>query len=134
MSKQNKQSRLVLGTVQIGLDYGIANETGKPDLKNAKDIIQTAWDSGIEEYDTAQGYGDSEIVLGIVFNKLKIQDKVRVITKPDPAIDHLNSSVMKQYLLKSLYNLGMQTLYCYMLHSEYLLDCWDNSSKFDRLL
>jgi len=55
VNKNSKNSRLVLGTVQIGLDYGIANETGKPDLYHAENIISTAWENRIQEFDTAQG-------------------------------------------------------------------------------
>jgi len=124
MNDKIVQSRLVLGTAQIGLDYGIANEIGKPDLNCAENIIRTAWENGIEEFDTAQAYGDSEIVLGHVFKKLKIQGKVKVITKPDPKIDHLDDLMMIRNLSQSLCNLGMKKIYCYMLHREDFLNLW----------
>ena len=118
------QNSLVLGTAQIGLDYGIANETGKPDLNSAESIIRTAWENGIQEFDTAQAYGDSEIVLGHIFKKLKIQSKVKVITKPDPTIDHLDDLMMNSNLSQSLDNLSMKKIYCYMLHREDFLNLW----------
>jgi len=55
-------SHLVLGTAQLGLPYGIANQTGQPDQVVATAIIREAWNQGIREFDTAQGYGDSEQV------------------------------------------------------------------------
>ena len=57
---QIKKNRLVLGTAQIGMQYGIANTTGQPDLVKAKAIIRDAWNGGIREFDSAQGYGEIE--------------------------------------------------------------------------
>lgn len=51
--------KLVLGTVQFGLDYGINNSIGKPDYEAVKQILDTASDLGITELDTAEGYGDA---------------------------------------------------------------------------
>ena len=34
-----KENKLVLGTAQLGLDYGIANTVGKPTKKQAIEII-----------------------------------------------------------------------------------------------
>ena len=59
-------SALSLGTVELGLDYGIPvpNDYGKPSRKEAIEIIEYAVDSGINLFDTAAGYGESEILLG----------------------------------------------------------------------
>jgi len=37
-----KISKYALGTVQLGLDYGIANKNGKPDASESIKILQTA--------------------------------------------------------------------------------------------
>jgi len=117
--------RLVLGTAQLGMRYGIANRTGKPDLDTAGSIVQTAWDSGIREFDTAQVYGDSEQVLGTVLHSLGISNKADVISKLHPDIDHLTPDTMRRGLEESLSNLGVPTLYGMMLHREESLDLWD---------
>jgi len=57
-------SKFMLGTVQLGLDYGMANTTGKPSLEKAHQILQTAHDSGVTVLDTAAAYGNSEEVVG----------------------------------------------------------------------
>ncbi|MFO7612663.1 MAG: aldo/keto reductase [Clostridia bacterium] len=57
-------SRMTLGTVQLGMDYGIANKEGKPDLKKAFSILDKALEYGVNCLDTAAGYGDSEKVIG----------------------------------------------------------------------
>ncbi|HPQ46956.1 MAG TPA: aldo/keto reductase [Clostridia bacterium] len=60
----NELSRMTLGTVQLGLDYGIANKEGKPDDHKAFAILDKAVDKGVNCLDTAAGYGDSEEVIG----------------------------------------------------------------------
>jgi aryl-alcohol dehydrogenase-like predicted oxidoreductase len=117
--------RLVLGTAQLGMNYGISNRTGKPDLITAESIVKTAWDSGIREFDTAQAYGNSEQVLGTVLHSFGISNKVNVISKFHPDLDHLNHNDMRQALEKTLSDLGISTLYGIMLHREEFLDFWD---------
>jgi aryl-alcohol dehydrogenase-like predicted oxidoreductase len=117
---------LVLGTAQLGLPYGIANETGLPDQAMATAIVGEAWENGIEEFDTAQVYGNSEIVLGKVFTKLGLSQKAKIISKFDPNLNHLNASAMSRSLDQSLQRLGIQSLYGIMLHREELLSLWYN--------
>lgn len=118
-------SSLVLGAVQLGLPYGVANKTGKPDMATALDIVRAAWESGITEFDTAQDYGDSERVLGQVFQKLGISAQATVVSKIDPTLDHLDRSVMMKAVDASLTKLGVSRLSGLLLHDETLLDEWD---------
>ncbi len=115
---------LVLGTAQLGLPYGIANRTGQPNQSVATDIIREAWKNGIQEFDTAQGYGESERVLGKSLLQLKLSDKVRVITKPHPLLDHLNPAILENAVAESLKNIGVPKLYGIMLHREEMLALW----------
>lgn len=57
-------NRIVLGTVQFGMPYGIANRTGCPSDEELRSILRTAWEGGIRHLDTARGYGKSEERLG----------------------------------------------------------------------
>lgn len=57
-------SRFVLGTVQLGVNYGMANKTGKPSMEKAHQILETAREVGITALDTAAAYGTSEEVVG----------------------------------------------------------------------
>ena len=72
-------SRLALGTVQFGLNYGVANATGQVTLQEGRRILDTAAEAGMDTLDTAVAYGASEEVLG----KLGVQSW-RVITKLPP--------------------------------------------------
>ena len=57
-------SKLILGTVQFGLHYGVNNTTGKPSKENIKSILDSAYNSGIQLLDTAEAYGDSQNKIG----------------------------------------------------------------------
>lgn len=56
--------KLALGTVQFGLNYGIANPNGQVGMEEAQAIIRHAHGSGLDTLDTAVNYGDSEQRLG----------------------------------------------------------------------
>ncbi|MES2987608.1 MAG: aldo/keto reductase [Pseudomonadota bacterium] len=58
--------RLALGTVQFGVDYGIANRGGKVAPKEIFRILERAAAAGVDTLDTAVAYGESETVLGKV--------------------------------------------------------------------
>ncbi|WP_409342391.1 aldo/keto reductase [Paenibacillus sp. MBLB4367] len=60
-------SALTLGTVQLGIPYGIANTSGKPDKANAFRILEAATKGGVTGFDTAGSYGDAEVLLGEFF-------------------------------------------------------------------
>lgn len=125
----SKINRLVLGTAQLGMNYGISNRTGMPDLNTAESIVKTAWDSGIREFDTAQVYGNSEQVLGTALHSLGIRNEVRVISKLHPDLDHLNHNDMRRALENTLSSLGIPALYGIMLHRENFLDLWDKGLR-----
>jgi len=55
-------SKLMLGTVQLGMDYGIANSNGKPGKKDSFNLLNHALQNGISSLDTARHYGSEEII------------------------------------------------------------------------
>ncbi len=59
-------SALALGTVELGLDYGIhaPGHFGRPAQEDAIRLVHQALDSGINLIDTARAYGNSEEILG----------------------------------------------------------------------
>ena len=72
-------SKIALGTVQFGLDYGITNHSGQVSIDEVKNILDYAKDKGIDTLDTAARYGNSEQVLGEVG-----VNNYRIITKSTP--------------------------------------------------
>jgi len=57
-------NRLALGTVQFGLPYGIANQTGQVSRDEVATILDHAWAMGFDTLDSASDYGESEQRLG----------------------------------------------------------------------
>jgi aryl-alcohol dehydrogenase-like predicted oxidoreductase len=120
--KITESSRLVLGTAQLGMPYGIANKTGQPDSSSALAIIDAAWKGGIRQFDTAQGYGDSEIVLGKALHDLGISNQAKIISKLDPALDCIDSVSIERSVYGSLNNLKISCLHGLMMHREEIID------------
>lgn len=125
-ARPETMSRLVLGTAQLGMPYGIANKSGKPDLAAARTIVQMAWEKGIAEFDTAQAYGDSEKILGRMFAELGIVQEVKVVTKLHSIQSFGGERRLHQSVEESLRSLRVPKLECLLLHREEMLDMLDN--------
>lgn len=116
---------LVLGTAQLGMDYGIANRIGKPSFDNAIEMVATAWELGIRMFDTARAYGNSEEILGGCFQELGLNSgkpQPAVISKLDPSIDLLNRQAILRQVDDSLKKLRLESLWGLLLHRESLLE------------
>ena len=74
-------SALALGTVELGVEYGIPlpGESGRPTDAEGIRIVHAALDGGINFIDTARGYGESERVLGLALADRR--DRVVLATK-----------------------------------------------------
>ncbi len=108
-------NRLALGTVQFGLDYGIANQTGRPDNEEAGRILKVAKEAGINMLDTAIAYGESEQVL----RKLGTRD-FRIVTKP-PSLPPDTTDIqtwIDEQIQVSMDRLGVQSVYGVLLHGS----------------
>lgn len=116
--------RLVLGSAQLGMPYGINNKIGKPDFFSARDIVKTAFDNGIIRFDTAQAYGDSEEVLGKVFDDFKINSKVKIYSKLNPKLNLSDEFAVRQSVEDSLRKLKIDRLEGLLLHDENGLRFW----------
>jgi spore coat polysaccharide biosynthesis protein SpsF len=75
------QASLVLGGVQFGLAYGVANRTGAPDDGEMRAILDLAERSGVTHLDTAAGYGESETRIGAALGPTT---PLRIVTKLPP--------------------------------------------------
>jgi aryl-alcohol dehydrogenase-like predicted oxidoreductase len=75
-------SQLVLGTAQLGADYGRVNCAGKPSKQNAVALVCHAIAHGVNVIDTARSYGDAETVLGEALMG-SWRSGARVVTKLD---------------------------------------------------
>jgi aryl-alcohol dehydrogenase-like predicted oxidoreductase len=106
---------LILGTAQLGLNYGISNKKGQPNIEQAREILETAHNEGIRILDTASAYGDAEKVIGeLNQNRFEIISKLPDLSKIEFSEDYSEVSV---FLQKSLENTQQQQLCAYLLHS-----------------
>ncbi len=104
-------SKLILGTVQFGLDYGINNDQGRPSGRTVEEILDFAYQSGIQKLDTAEAYGDAHTVIGDFHKKrdirFDINTKFRGITKGN----------LRFEVTKALEELGVEKLNTWFYHS-----------------
>ena len=56
--------KIILGTVQWGLNYGISNKNGIPSISELNEILSFAKRVGIKMLDTASSYGEAEQKIG----------------------------------------------------------------------
>ena len=56
-------SKLILGTVQFGLNYGINNTNGKISEDKVIELLEKAYDFGIKILDTAEAYGNARSLI-----------------------------------------------------------------------
>ena len=107
-------SKLALGTVQFGTDYGI-NSGVKVDPKEVTNIINFARNNDISLLDTAQLYGSSEKVLGDVNTQdFDIVSKSRGFD--NEVITEKEASFVIADLHKSLSLLKQKSLYAFLVH------------------
>ncbi|HBQ64450.1 MAG TPA: hypothetical protein DD727_05935 [Clostridiales bacterium] len=115
-------SQMTLGTAQLGLEYGIANQGGKPTRKKAVEILDTAVGGGVVSFDTASAYGDSEEILGAYFTARVpagqypfITTKFMVEASEDTSRQGIERQI-RSAAEASLRKLGLQKIPVFMLH------------------
>lgn len=84
-------SVVALGTMSWpGCNYGYAKGTASAeDLDAATAMVKTALESGINLFDTAEGYGRglAEEMLGLSLERLKARDQALIVTKVGPLFE-----------------------------------------------
>ena len=111
--------KLGLGTVQFGLDYGISNNAGKTVQSEVRRILTAAYEAGVQILDTAQGYGDSEEVLGVSIPEkasFEIVSKTPVI-KYSGSIESSEVRIIEDACLASLEKMKISCLYGLLVHN-----------------
>ena len=102
------RTKIGLGTVQFGIDYGISNQMGKTPKTEVIDILKTAYGLEINLIDTAIAYGDAETVIGSCD-----VSRFRVVSK---FMSSENYGSVSSQLNESLKKLKVSKLYGYLAH------------------
>jgi len=109
--------KLLLGSVQFGMPYGIINNKNKVFYNDAFKILDTAYNSGINMIDSAPSYGDSEEVIG----NATYGQSWNIITKTP----HYNKDIVVdlyledlwESLYRSLNSLNTNSIYGLLVHN-----------------
>lgn len=112
-------SRLALGTVELGMEYGIGRPgiSCRPSMREAEAIIHTAIACGINLFDTAPAYGESEVFLGKVLSNIP-GCNVHIATKIGPYEDiYIQPSSVLESLEHSLRNLRRERIDVVQIHN-----------------
>ena len=115
------KEKLVIGTVQFGLDYGITNNNGKINSEQLDNIFEYCNKNNIYYFDTAQDYGNSE---DIISEYTKKYEKFNIITKckfKDKKIENTLKISFDKF----------EIIECFMLHS---FEDYKNIDIINRLL
>eukprot|EP00392_Amoebophrya_sp_AT5.2_P018763 g19386.t1 len=99
--KNTETAKFVLGTVQFGLSYGVANASGKPADPQVSAMLQLAHEKGVRILDTARAYGDSEAVLARCLAATGLEGKFEIVTKVAAHADCEESVAESHRLLKT---------------------------------
>ncbi len=107
-------SKIALGAVQFGMDYGISNNSGQTSINEISRILNLAHKLDISLIDTAISYGSSEKNLGEVGVR-----NFNIISKlPSNVLKNKKSQgLILKHINQSLVRLNKQSLYGFLSHN-----------------
>ncbi len=114
-----KISKMTLGTVQLGMSYGVNNSLGMPSQEQSFAILDAAYEGGVTILDTSDDYGKSEEVIGAYLREnpnkhFDICTKFKVTEETSK--DIYNS--LKNFALASCKKLSIDRIPIFMSHTE----------------
>ena len=109
----NKLDKIILGTVQFGLNYGINNSLGKPSKKEVSDILDSAYHKGIRILDTAEKYGNSHQIIADYHKESK--NRFKIISKYKKGVLNLPEKLTER-VKKHLLDFNIKELEAYLFH------------------
>ena len=109
-------SEISLGCWAMGADWGEVSE------ENAKNVLKTSFENGVNFFDTADVYGDgrSEKFVGEFINSTS--ERIYVATKagrrinPHEAAGYYDKDLMESFIDRSLKNLNVETIDLLQMH------------------
>lgn len=105
--------KLIIGTANFGMRYGIANRR-KLSKKTIFEILQLGASAGIFGIDTSYAYGNAEEIVGEFITQYS--PTYQIITKLPP-LNYDNSQAVKKILNESLKRLSVGCIQFVLLHS-----------------
>ena len=122
--------KLGLGTVQFGLDYGIANKNDCCSDYDISQILQLAYQNNLEMLDTAPTYGNAEKRLGKTENikNFKVLTKIGTVQRDDFDADYIVNQINA-----SLHDLNLSSLYGCLCHTPRAITSFSGQKLLEHL-
>lgn len=116
-----ESQKLILGTVKLGLPkYGLRNSESK--LKDSARFLREAQEMGITHLDTAQSYGDSEIIIGSSTKGLNFEVSSKISNLQPNKKESIE--LIRKSVLRSIKRLNVQNLHiCYLHQNDINIIC-----------
>lgn len=110
-ARENSQvmSRFILGTVQLGMPYGISNRVGQPQESEGIELLRVAFQNGIRAVDSSDLYGTSDSVIKKALGQ-ECQFDIHTKFILDERLD------IRSALANSLNRLGVAKIKSYSFH------------------
>ena len=120
--------KLILGTAQLGLDYGIANTFGIPKVKDIDKLFVICKENGINYCDTAYAYGASHKLVksrGIkIITKLSLGNPLKTRLELEKLISEFDGEILDTVLVHN-----PNSLFEHPRHWQEL-QCFKQNGKF----
>jgi len=107
-------SKLILGTVQFGLNYGINNTIGKMSEDKVFELLENAYEFGIRTLDTAEAYGNAHSIISNFHKQSK--KRFNIISKYSSSNFDYPIDLVERIQVHCL-NFNVNYLEGYMFHS-----------------
>ena len=109
-------SKIALGTVQFGIDYGVNSVDGQVKPEEVKKILSYAHSKNIDLLDTAPAYGNSEEILGRMdISNFKVVTKTRHFDSLE--IKNNDVKLLNNDFHHSLKDLKQDSVYGVLIHN-----------------
>jgi len=127
-------SKLMLGTAQFGMPYGIANLHGRPSYEEVREILAAAFEGGVNCLDTAASYGEGEEIVGRALRELNLVGRIIVVTKirhlPDmPMSGRAADAFVQRSVEDSLRRLRLEEIPVCLFHRQEDFRCVESLLK-----
>ncbi len=109
------------------LGYGcmrFTTKAGSIDIDKAEQEIMTAYEAGVNYYDTAYVYPGSEAALGVILERNNIREKINIATKL-PQYLVKNRESLDKYFDEELKRLKTDYIDYYLMHHMTAINQWD---------
>lgn len=109
------------------LGYGcmrFSTKAGSIDIDKAEQEIMTAYEAGVNYYDTAYVYPGSEAALGVILERNNIREKINIATKL-PQYLVKNRESLDKYFDEELKRLKTDYIDYYLMHHMTAINQWD---------